>query len=80
MEYASVGQVLEYRESGERLKVEVLEARNKPSSNGTLGEEYKLRLLEVLASSEPTPKVGLEFTVWRAKEGHPQFGSWYFKN
>jgi hypothetical protein len=79
MDYANVGDVVTYCESGDRLKVEVIEARDKPEGKA-MGEEYKVKLLEVISSDDQTLHPGLEFIVWRAKEGHPQFGGWYFKN
>lgn len=79
MAYASVGDVVIYCESGDKFRVKVLGVQEKPSE-GTLGEEYRLKVLEVLANPGPLTKEGLEFAVWSAKRSSPQFGSWYFRH
>lgn len=58
-----------YHECGVILKVEVLDRQEK-SYGPTAGEEYSLKLLEVIdrGSFAKAPKVGLEFTVWKALE------------
>lgn len=64
---AKRGDIKYYHESGAIFKVEVLEALKKDYAN-TAGEEYKLKLLEVIDSHRfHAPKTGIEFVVWRAE-------------
>jgi len=65
---AQPGDIKFYHESGDIFKVEVLDVRGRACGK-TLGNEYKLRLLEVIATTAKNPpKPGLEFTVWEAKD------------
>ncbi len=62
-----VGDIKYYHESGDVFKVEVLNIQER-NYGKTLGEEYKLRLLEVIRTNAGNPPTsGLEFAVWKAK-------------
>lgn len=74
---AKIGDVMHYRESGDKFKVEVLGIQEKPYGN-TVGDEYRLRILEVIDTNARNPPAsGLEFSVWKAKADGNQFGGWY---
>ena len=69
---AKVGEVKFYHEMGNVYKVEVLEAREILSGKKA-GEEYKLKVLEVINFNDKMFKEsikqskGSEFSVWTAK-------------
>ncbi|MBI2564619.1 hypothetical protein HYV79_01365 [Candidatus Woesearchaeota archaeon] len=65
---AKVGDTKYYHESGDVYKVEVLDVQERAYEK-TIGEEYKLRILEVVDTDVKNPPTcGLEFVVWKAKD------------
>jgi hypothetical protein len=63
-----VGDIKYYHDSGDIFKVEVLGVQER-NYGKALGEEYKLRLLEVVDTTAKNPPTsGLEFAVWKAKD------------
>jgi len=64
---AKKGEIKYYHESGAIFKVEVLDAR-RADYGDTHGEEYRLKVLEVIDANRFTPpEKKLEFCVWRAE-------------
>ena len=65
---AKVGDIKYYHDSGDIFKVEVLDVQERAYGK-TIGEEYKLRLLEVVyTNAKNRPTSGLEFAVWKVKD------------
>ncbi len=61
-----VGDIRYYYDSGDKFKVEVLDI-SLQNYGKSVGEEYKLQLLEVVYTTAQNPPLpGLEFVVWRA--------------
>lgn len=73
---AKKGDVKYYHESGVVWKVEVLNFR-KTDYGKTPGEEYTLKILEVINSGNFKPQEkGLEFSVWMA-ENAGAYAGWF---
>ena len=73
---AKRGDVKYYHESGVIWKVEVLDATKKLYGK-TPGEEYQLRILEIIDSGNFKPREkGLEFSVWMA-ENAGAYAGWF---
>ena len=73
---AKKGDVKYYHESGDIWRVEVLEVQRKDYGK-TPGEEYSLKLLEVLSTNARNPpKAGIEFSVWKA-ENAGGYAGWF---
>jgi len=73
---AKRGNIKYYHESGDIWKVEVLDVKKQDYGN-TPGEEYSLKLLEIInTNAKNPPKTGIEFSVWKA-ENSGGYAGWH---
>jgi len=81
--YANVDDIKYFHGEGEIFKVKVLGIRELCSGK-ELGEEYKLKILNVIntTAKKNKPESGDEFSVWAAKEmgAYEAYRSWHLLN